>query len=214
MVFAFLHGGLTTDGDIIKSMNNSKSLKRLFFVILGKNKRQQVGSIFILSALFLLFYIYYPLIQLFIPQKISDVNAASRIEIPKIKVVAPIIWDVDPFDSKIYHEALTRGVAQARGTSYPGESGTTYLFAHSSDFPWRITRYNVIFYRLGELTPGDKIFVTRNSHRYIYKVVELKTVWPNDIQYLTKSKKTQLIVQTCTPVGTDWQRLLVFADPI
>lgn len=195
-------------------MLNTKSLKRLFFIIFGKNKRQQTGSLFIIGAIAFLFYVYYPLVQLFLPQTSIDTNSPSRITIPKIHVVAPITWDVDPFNSKLYHEALTHGVAQAKGTSYPGMNGTTYIFAHSSDFPWRLTRYNVIFFRLGELVPGDKIIVTRDSRDYIYKVRELRTVWPSEVGYLTSNGRTQLILQTCTPVGTDFQRLLVFADPV
>lgn len=203
-----------------KSKKKTKSQKGLLLIssrivqlIFGKNRRQQIGSSIMILAAFLLFYIYYPLILLFFPV-MPAVHSPNRITIPKINVAAPIIWGVDPFNSSTYHEALTHGVAQAKGTSYPAQSGTMYIFAHSSDFPWRITRYNVIFFRLDELKPGDKIIVTRENRDYIYKVRELRTVLPSDIQYLTKETRTQLILQTCTPVGTDWFRLLVFADPV
>ena len=35
-----------------------------------------------------------------------------------------------------------------------------------------------------------------------------------DVSYLIETKKTQLILQTCTPIGTSLKRLLVFADPV
>ncbi len=192
---------------------NKNPLKRVFLLLFGNNKKQQFGSFLIFSALALLFFIYYPLVQLFIPQNQVEVRSPNRISIPKISTVAPIIWNVDPFNDAEYHEALTHGVAHAKGTSLPGQPGTVYIFAHSSDFPWRLTRYNVIFFRLGELVRGDQIVVTRDGHDYIYKVREARKVWPTEIKYLTESKQNQLILQTCWPIGTSLMRLLVFADP-
>ena len=184
-------------------------LRRVF----GESKLQQLGSCLMIGAAVLLFYIYYPLIQLFLPAVPLETYSPNRITISKIGVSAPIIWNVDPFNEKEYREVLTHGVAHAKGTSFPGQDGTMYIFAHSSDFPWRLTRYNVIFYRLGELKKGDEITVTKDNHDYTYKVREEKTVWPNDVKYLTTEHRTQLILQTCTPPGTSFMRLLVFADP-
>lgn len=197
-----------------------KSRKRLFFILhrivrgFGRTNIQRIGTSLMVLAVAGLLFIYYPLVQLFLPTKMQDIQASSKITIPKIKVVSPIIWDIDPFDPGEYREALTGGVAHASGTSYPAQSGTMFIFAHSSDFPWRMTRYNIIFFRLGELDAGDEIIITREGHDYKYKVREKKTVWPSEIEYLTKAVRTQLILQTCTPPGTDFQRLLVFADPV
>lgn len=41
-----------------------------------------------------------------------------------------------------------------------------------------------------------------------------KTVWPNEVKYLKEDQGDILILQTCTPIGTALQRLLVFAKPI
>ena len=96
----------------------------------------------------------------------------------------------------------------------PGETGTIFLFAHSSDAPWRLTRYNTVFLRLGGLEPGDEIHITTEKGEFIYRVREKKVVWPNETEYLTNIERDQLILQTCSPVGTDLKRLLVFADPV
>lgn len=186
--------------------------KSLFFSVFGRTRMQQLGTLLMIIAGLLLIYIYYPLAQLFFPAG-PLVAGPNSILIPKINVEAPIIWNVDPFNEKEYRDVLTHGVAQAKGTAFPAQDGTMYIFAHSSDFPWRITRYNVIFFRLGELVKGDKIIVSKDGRHYIYKVRELKTVSPSEVYYLTKEHRTQLILQTCTPVGTDWFRLLVFANP-
>lgn len=193
-----------------------KPRNRLFSIfkgIFGKTKRQQFGTALILFAVAGLLYIYLPLVQLFIPPNYKDLNTASRIEIPKINVIAPINWNVNPFNEKEYREVLKSGIAHARGTSFPGASGTSYMFAHSSDLPWRITRYNVVFFRLVELEKGDKIVIWRDGKEFDYQVREKKIVWPSEIKYLTESSRTQLILQTCWPIGTAFQRLLVFADP-
>lgn len=136
------------------------------------------------------------------------------IEIPSINVFSPIIANVDPFNPNEYLEKLKNGVAQAKGTSLPGQKGTMYLFAHSSDVPWRITRYNTAFFKLPFIKKGDRIIIRKDGKEYDYKVFDEKTVWPSEVSYLKNPQGDILILQTCTPVGTALQRLLVFAKPI
>lgn len=174
-----------------------------------------VGNCLIIAGFALLLYIYYPLVSvyLFPPAELSIPKIGYSIEIPKLRARSPIITNVNPFNETEYQEKLQNGVAHAKGTSLPGEKGTAFLFAHSSDVPWRISRYNTIFFRLGELTTGDEIVITKDGVKKIYTVTEVKEVWPNEIEYLEKNGTTQLILQTCTPIGTALKRLLVFASP-
>ena len=167
-------------------------------------------------SLLLLVFIYYPVVSLYLfPPKIDSkvLTKSFYIEIPKINVLSQIIQNVDPFSETEYRKSLEKGIAHAKNTSLPGEKGTSFLFAHSSDSPWRITRYNVAFFRLPELKKGDLINIARNGKMYRYKVFDVKTVWPNEVNYLLDNKKDQLILQTCTPPGTAFMRLLIFADP-
>lgn len=167
-------------------------------------------------SLLLLAFIYYPIISLYIfPPRIDSkiLTKSFYIEIPKINVASQIIPNVDPFNETEYRKSLEKGISHAKNTSLPGDEGTTFLFAHSSDSPWRITRYNIAFFRLPELKNGDTITIHRNRKIYKYKVVDKKTVWPNEVNYLLDTKKNQLILQTCVPIGTSLKRLLVFADP-
>ena len=105
-------------------------------------------------------------------------------------------------------------MAHAKGTALPNQAGTTFLFAHSSDVPWRITSYNTAFYRLGKIQPGDQITITYEGEDYFYQVRDKKVVWPIEVEFLTKQGKDQLILQTCTPIGTSLKRLLVFAEKV
>lgn len=162
--------------------------------------------------------IFYPVIStyFFPPQIVKEIKAqeGTYITIPKINAQSPIIENVDPFNEQEYNEVLKRGVAQAKGTSLPGEKGTTFIFAHSSGLPWELTRFNTIFLKLGELSSGDEIEIVRNGKVIKYKVTDKKEVDPTDVQYLLNTKKDQLILQTCTPIGTSLKRLLVFAEEV
>lgn len=177
-----------------------------------------IGNGLILTAIVLFTFLYYPILRVYLfPPKITDTDRQSAklsIEIPKIHAFAPLITNVNPWDEKEYRQALTQGVAHAIGTSLPDQDGTMFLFAHSSDFPWQLTRYNTIFLRLGELVVGDKILIRKGAMVFTYAVRETKVVWPTDVSYLRDSTRTQLILQTCTPIGTAYKRLLVFADPV
>lgn len=175
-----------------------------------------LGNLLIASSVLFLLFIYYPIIALYLfPPKIDEkINEKGYyIQIPKIRAQAPIVTNVDPFDEKEYQSKLTSGVAHAKGTSLPNGEGSSFLFAHSSDVPWRISRYNTVFLRLSELKIGDDIYVFKDGKKIAYKVFAKKEVWPNEVKYLENKGKNQLILQTCVPIGTAFKRLLVFAEP-
>lgn len=157
--------------------------------------------------------IYIPILKLYLPLKPEPVNSSQSITIPKINASSPLVDNVDPWNESEYREALKQGVAIAKGFAKPGESGTIYIFAHSSDSPWRISSYNTVFFRLGELKKGDLIEINYNGKKYSYLVDYLVEVWPNEVEAVTRNTRNQLILQTCTPIGTSLKRLLVFALP-
>lgn len=173
-----------------------------------------------LAGIGLLLFIYYPFIGLFLfPQKLQSYSHVKGlyIQIPKINAEAPLVENVDPWNETEYLNKLRGGVAIAKGTGLPGDNRTSYLFAHSSDVPWDITRYNTAFFRLGELKRGDIIKIFRDGKELDFVVYDEKTIWPNNVEFLNDAIKDQskshptIILQTCTPIGTDWQRLLLFA---
>ena len=71
----------------------------------------------------------------------------------------------------------------------PGEGGTVYLFAHSSDVPWRITRYNTASFKLDFVKNNDTIYIRRNGKEFKYRVYGKKTVWPSEVSYLKSPKE-------------------------
>jgi sortase A len=178
--------------------------------------QRHIGTFLMVCGISLLLYIYFPIAQAYFfpapqPQQTQEQVADSYwIEIPKINAGAPIITNVDPWDDTVYKDALKKGIAHAKGTALPGK-GKSYLFAHSSDYPWNITRYNTAFFKLHELNPGDLIEIKNGDTTYTYTVTDSKEVWPSEVEYI-KNQTSDLILQTCTPIGTDLKRLLVFAE--
>jgi len=138
------------------------------------------------------------------------------IVIPKIGASAKIFENVDPSNQEEFLPILAQGVAHARGTVFPGILGNIYLFAHSTDSFWNAGRYNAIFYLLKDLVPGDEVVVFYQNKRYDYIVSESKIVNPDDVSHIVDAQNAveeTLILQTCWPPGTTFQRLLVFAKP-
>lgn len=177
-----------------------------------------LGNGLMIAAFALFVFTYYPIIQLYFPNNIqADASTLPAkgyfIAIPKIAAEAPIVSQVDPWNAAKYLPALQKGVAEAAGFASPGKSGISFLFAHSSDLPWRMTRTNTAFFRLGELVPDDQIIISKAGTRYIYKVKYTEEVWPNQVNVLKNLSGNWLVLQTCTPVGTSLKRLLVFAAP-
>lgn len=176
-----------------------------------------VGNILIIVPLVVLLNIYLPIIRLYLPlpqPQTPLTDSSFYIDIPKIGAKMSIIPEVDAFSKDEYTKALEKGVAHAKGTKLPGEQGLVYLFAHSYDSPLRITSYNTVFFKLGQLEKGDQILIRRSGKDYRYRVSEKKVIWPSELKYLTQNTKDELILQTCTPIGTSLKRLLVFAQPV
>lgn len=147
------------------------------------------------------------------PEGVPDPNFS--LIIPKIHAKSRVIPNVDPADESEYYAALQSGVAHARGTYFPGGEGNIYLFAHSTDSPLNILRYNAVFYLLREVEVGDEAQVYFGGVKHRYTVTDKKIVEPTDISYLTPTNsegRERLILQTCWPPGTTLKRLLVFAE--
>jgi len=137
------------------------------------------------------------------------------IYIPKIDAKAKIIPNVDAGNPADYLKALSEGVAHAKGTNFPGQGKTIYLFSHSTDSPVNVLRYNAVFYLLGKLEKGDKIVIFFMDQEHDYIVTDKLVVAADDTSWLKDDGSGErLILQTCDPPGTSWRRLLIIAKPV
>ena len=148
-------------------------------------------------------------------QILTPIDPLFGILIPKLGANAKVFPNVDPSNPDVFLPILQKGVAHAQGTFFPGQKGNIYLFAHSTDNFWDIGRYNAIFYLLKDLRVGDDIVFFSQNVRHNYTVTKSNIIDPLEVSYITRPQtgKELLILQTCWPPGTTWQRLMVFAEP-
>lgn len=184
-----------------------------------------VGISLIVVSLILIIFIFLPVADVEIKYQLNKPKTpASRIApadknfgivIPKINANAKIIPEIDPYNSAVYQAALTKGIAQAKGTALPDQTGNMFLFSHSSVNLLEATRYNSVFYLLSKLKKNDEIDIYYKNFKYKYIVQEIKTVDAKEVSYLNPDSKTRtLTLMTCWPPGTTLKRLLVIAKAI
>jgi len=149
------------------------------------------------------------------PQKASpttsggrNVSAAMKITVPRLGLKEVAV----PTGSR--QEDLDReGILRLRGSGLPWiEGSNTFITGHALGFPR--TRVPYAFYKLHKMKPGDEIFIEdRDGRRYTFRVFDLLTVEPND--YWTTypvEGKTVVSLQSCTPIPTFENRLIVRAE--
>lgn len=148
-------------------------------------------------------------------QELIPKDPLFSILIPKIGASSKVFPNVDPNDPNVFLPILQQGVAHAQGSVFPGHSGNTYLFAHSTDNWWDVGRYNAVFYTLDDLSQNDQITVFFENRRYDYVVSQKIISDPEDTSLITANHNgpQQLVLQTCWPPGTTWKRLYVIAVP-
>lgn len=160
-------------------------------------------------------------------KQIPDLNLEiapvdNRVIIPRINQNIPFVgvssknlvahdWNALEKDMQ---EALKDGVIHYPGTSLPGQHGNIVITGHSSYFPWDPGRFKDVFALLHQLKIGDKIVIYYNQEKYIYEVTEKKVVKPTEINILKQTPDDKLTLITCTPVGTNLNRLIVTAMPV
>jgi LPXTG-site transpeptidase (sortase) family protein len=153
---------------------------------------------------------------------ITPVPYDNRIEIPSLKISAPIVeptFSADTLNSNDFkaieeqiHESLLNGVVHFPGTALPGEKGNMFLTGHSSNVFWELSKYNTVFALLPKIKIGDKIIIYSDQNVYTYTVTEIKEVYPSDTSSLKQTDDYRLTLMTCTPVGTTFRRLIVTAQ--
>ena len=200
----------------------------------------QIGVSFIIIAIALAIFLFYPIIYLEgeyillsgttksevvladnrsnaqkIGQrpKIIPVDKEFGIVIPKINANSKVVPNVNPFEPNVYQNALTMGVAHAKGTPLPGQIGNTFLFSHSSTNFYDATKYNAQFYLLNKLEKKDIFHLVYDYRIFTYKVTSTQIVDATDVKYLDSSANGHTAtLMTCWPPGTSLKRLLVHGE--
>jgi LPXTG-site transpeptidase (sortase) family protein len=143
-----------------------------------------------------------------------DQTKPGLLEIPSLKVSAPIVWTSNP---KNFDRDLQSGVVHYPGTAMPGQIGTTYISGHSSNVPWAKGSYNQVFSRLGDLGINSSFIITvytkeGKTFKYHYVVNRRAEFKATDQEQFKNSGTQTVALSTCWPVNTTQKRLVVFGE--
>jgi sortase A len=146
---------------------------------------------------------------------------ASNYHLPPGVIMALTIPELGirnaPVMNSASKSALDRGVVHLPDTSLPWSDTperNVYLAGHRLGWPG--TGSHHIFYRLNELTGGEKVTLRGpNGKTYTYRVLANFIVGPKDNWVTGRVKDRDLLtLQTCTPIPTFENRLIVRAERI
>lgn len=137
------------------------------------------------------------------------------IEIPSLNIYEKVQPNTNPNDAAEYQAALAEGVAHALGSAFPPEGRLVYIFGHSTDGLWNVEAYNAVFYQIKDLQIGELVILHFGEEKFTYQVTKQDIVKSSEIDFVNGARdRNILLLQTCWPPGTSWQRLFVTAEPI
>lgn len=141
---------------------------------------------------------------------------SNRVIIPKIWKNIPLIdianrnieWQNELND--IFMKELENWIIRYPWSAKPWDDWTSFIFWHSSNFPWIKWDYNDVFALLDNVSYDDEIIVYYWQEKYKYRVKEKKVITPWDTSVLWKNKdKSEVTLMTCWPIWTTLNRLIV-----
>lgn len=130
---------------------------------------------------------------------VTDTGIMGYVDIPKIKAYIPIYHGVDPGSLQIASGHIP-------GSSLPvgGESTHSLISGHTGLLSAKL------FTNVDQLKDGDIFMIYVFDDVYAYKVNQIKTVLPDEVETLEIEKgKDYVTLITCTPYGVNSHRLLV-----
>jgi LPXTG-site transpeptidase (sortase) family protein len=168
-------------------------------------------------GLYALILFVYPFTWLFLPGDKTNISSENfsrydqpMVFIPTIKLAEQIYLGED-------ESTLDKGVwLKYDQRSNPELGGNTVLTAHRFNFgltPGMIKRQSP-FFHVESLKVGDEIAIVWNKRRYDYRVTELKTVRPNQVEVEENTQEPMLTIYTCTLGGKYDGRSVIIAKPI
>lgn len=147
-------------------------------------------------------------------------NSSSKImctlSIPKIAVTLPVYhWSTD--------KVLNKGIGHIHGSSLPVGNGVdpddpefkNIKGSHALFIGHRGLPSLKLFSDLDEMTEGDMFYVKTLGEIYAYKVYDVETVLPTEVENLkiTPGKDLCTLI-TCTPYGVNTHRILVKGERV
>ena len=145
----------------------------------------------------------------------EDSFANSILEISKIKISVPIVFNHKTVNAKALQWRLRKQGVLLNSKTMPGEKGAVVVLGHSTYAGWPDIDYSNIFNKLNQLKKEDEIAIYYNQKKYIYKVFDKKIfLSKNKKQILSSLDKNRpiLVLLTCWPLGSNNKRLAILAQ--
>lgn len=144
-----------------------------------------------------------------LPVIIGEFLPAKRIVIPSIKVDSGVVHlDVVWEEGVLVWETAKNAVGHHRGTPNPGQRGNSVMSGHKSS---PIRGEGAVFHDLYKVKPGDEVWIYTEAYRFLYRVVELKIVKPEEVDVFASTPAPTLTLITCEPDLVYSHRLIVTA---
>ena len=97
----------------------------------------------------------------------------------------------------------------------PGTFGNFFVTGHSSYYAWDPGRYKETFALLHEVKAGDIVTVYWEGQEYRYKLYDKRIIEPTETSVLNQPNNHSIItLMTCTPIGSNKQRLILVGELI
>ncbi len=140
----------------------------------------------------------------------------NRVIIPKIGKNIPLVdikntnisWEEEL--NNIFMKELEKGIIRYPGSAKPGKNGNSFIFGHSSNFPWMKWNFNEVFALLNTLEYNDEVIIYYWQEKFVYKIKTKKVIKPGQVWVLeSKNNKSEVTLMTCWPLWTTLNRLIV-----
>ena len=133
---------------------------------------------------------------------------ARRLVIPTLGLDSKVIQLGTKLDRRgqLAWETAPFAVGQHKGLAGPGQNGNMVLSGHISS-----PNEGAVFHHLPDLKVGEGVIVGTEERQYLYRVVDVKTVTPDEVSVLDQTPDPTVTLITCVPDGVYSHRLVVTA---
>ncbi len=131
---------------------------------------------------------------------------AILLSVNSADIEGPIVYGVNG------EELLRQGFWHHPATVYPGERGVSVIFGHRR---YHLPPAKDTFYNLDKAEIGDRIEIKLKDGTWLeYTVINIDILDPTNLESVISEKTDRYLLKliTCTPLGTDRQRLIVTAE--
>lgn len=143
------------------------------------------------------------------PVKIQGFSEAvvDEASLPKQVIISSIGVNLAVKPAKVvggYWEVFTDSAGWGEGSGVPGHPGNQVIFAHAR---------KGLFLPLRQVRAGMKIEVVTDDSKYTYEIIEIKEIFPSQIEVIAPTTDEILTLYTCSGFA-DSERLIVVAKRI